>query len=374
MAAGSALSQQPLMLLLLLLQLFLLLLASGVHGLGVQKQDDHRGSLLFQHQQLRGASQMTQQRSNDCTLVTGGYCFITDCDSSRGNAASMECASGHCLCKSGYCAISGACVVAPATSASEEEIGTVAPIRLVAFPDICLSIPQALPAPVNQTAADGAAMNLPLPPPVQLEAEGCPSPPQKFEFPIGGIGMIRSEENRSQCLAVLDEGGDGAAVIMKDCSIAGGASLQFELPAGASGMIRWKSDPSLCLALHGARHMSAVESGSRPPAPLMLQKCDSKSLAQKLSLTDEAPPPYQPCESPDSCSELEAKAVLEFCSSHPTWPNCQLFTKCPPGGCNNGDCISGNCVCRGLYTGDSCEKPLAGPAPLSIAATAALAS
>jgi len=330
-----------------------------LHAFSSSAQDQRRQGRIGEARLVA----LSHEAATACSLVTGGNCYIFGCEDSRGGAGKVDCVKGYCLCKPGFCSLQGTCVIAPATGDEDKWIETVAPIHLLAHPDKCL---------------DASAK--------VVKVQECGSDPEKFALPVGGIGMIRREANRSQCLGVVLDPVAGASerIEVKECSVVAGAIMQFVLPAGALGPVRWNYNPAKCLAVVVA---PVLPSNMAPGAPqqvatsptivgstLGIQQCLDGSLLEQFGLSDEAPAPFQPCNSSASCAQMKSDAVLNYCSENPSMPNCEQFRQCPPGGCNNGVCVSGYCQCNSGYTGESCEQIVEGAVPISSGASSSSSS
>jgi len=267
-------------------------------------------------------------RGAECPLVTGGHCYIWDCEASLGETT---CESGYCLCKDGFCAINGVCVLKPHDKDHGHWERTRVPLRWTLYPNTCF---------------DGTGLI--------ARMSDCGSEPGTFELPVGGVGQLHWVKNRSLCLgAVREQLLNGNPVRLLPCSVAD-PRMQFMLPGGASGQIRMYARPRKCLSVRGGPLANRLE----------IQGCNKKLLNQQFGLGDVAPPPYLPCNNPANCASIKAQRVLEYCAAYPAWPMCKQLRQCPAGGCHNGVCFSGLCYCQAGFVGPTCEIPAAGPVPL----------
>lgn len=317
----------------------------------------------FRSRSLRswGRELAAEGSAGECPLATGGNCYIFGCADSRGGPGSVECNGGHCLCKPGFCALQGTCVVAPSSGeGDDEQARAMAPIRLTAHPDKCL-------ATVGQAVL----------------VQDCGSTPEVFSLPVGGIGQIRRQADAKQCLAVV-AGVGGERIVIKECSLVAGSTMQFVLPGGALGLVRWRRDPRKCLAVvpppppplavatAGLAAPVAAPEPSIVGAQLLLRQCQAEDLLEQFGTSDEAPAPFMPCTSSLACAQMEADSVLQYCLQFPSSPSCAQYRRCPPGGCNNGACDSGYCKCNAGFYGESCEQAVHAAVPLASAVSNAL--
>merc|ERR1719469_1329219 len=95
-----------------LLHAFLLVVfCLPVHG---YQADAARGSRHLGRLRRRSLEVLNlTSREDKCTQVTGGECFIFNCDKTRGGDDKVKCVEGYCLCNEGFCAVKGACIKAP---------------------------------------------------------------------------------------------------------------------------------------------------------------------------------------------------------------------------------------------------------------------
>jgi len=276
----------------------------------------------------------TSSTNGKCSLVTGGDCFIFDCNDSRGGPGKVQCVQGYCLCKAGFCNLNGACVTQPGEDDTDKLWKPVhQEIHWATHPEMCLS------------TADGYVRIVP-----------CGEKPEKFVLPVGPVGQIEIGET-GFCLSMLSNAPSiGAYASSAKCDKAN-QQQQWEMPNGGTGMIRWHLHPDSCLDVEQGKML--------PGTPLELQLCDKDDLDEMFGTSFVPPPPHLSCTSGAGCSVLKEMAKDAFCNLYPHKPWCRRLKQCPSGGCGkNGECIEGTCICKVHFTGPTCELDAPGPIPL----------
>jgi len=276
-----------------------------------------------------------QTRSSDhCSIVTGGECFIWGCDSTRGGDARVECVEGYCLCKTGFCNLNGACVNAPEEDDTSKLWQAVSQsIRWDQHPEKCMIVVDSY-----------------------LRMADCGASPQQFTLPVGQTGQLKIGET-GQCVGMLTTSdADGSYAGPLPCDISD-PRQEFAVPNGGTGLIRWSHHPDMCLAVTDG----SVVAGT----PLTLHSCESSQSIGQFGMSFEPPPSHLGCTTGAGCSMLKDLAVKALCGAMPNQVWCRRLKQCPPGGCKNGDCIDGICVCKLGFSGPLCETHTSGPVPIN---------
>lgn len=300
---------------------FILLPSATAVALSPKQRRGRSPSSFSAGRYLRGmnssvAPAVIQLSSSSCPVVTGGYCYIWDCDQSQ-----ATCDSGHCFCKTGFCAGEGGkCVPAPADPPLSVNT-TSAPFYSVKYVGKCLN------------ATNGT-----------IQLGPCTETPEKFVMPLGGQGLLRRDANKTECVYVES---DFATLRIKTCDLSA-TRMEFVLPPGGSGTIRASSKASRCIAV--------ADDG----VTLRMQDCKTEQsdlLLQELwGMSDEQPPPYFDCKGNSNCITQKQDKVLSFCVDFPTF--CDSLKKCPSGCNNGGTCNNGHCECTSDFQGGICDEPV----------------
>lgn len=264
----------------------------------------------------------------ECPLNTGGTCFLFSCAESEGPT---ECVNGLCICQEGYCATGGKCV--RVGSGNHAFTKVLAPIRSVQDPSLCFDV-------------SGGTQDLLL-----SKCEGGRQT-KKFEMPVSNVGVLRWAADQSKCLKVCEQ---GESVQLASC-VYDSPESQFVLAPGGEGEIRFMQNPRRCL--------SVVGEVPRLGSLLKLQECKAKVLYEQFYFGLEAPQLHLPCYTPVQCAKMNAQRVGQYCRANPAAPMCMLMKQCPPGGCFNGKCVSGYCVCNAGFQGIKCNQLAGIPVPI----------
>lgn len=290
-------------------------------------------------------------RQDHCNIITGGECFIFNCDDSRGGEDKVECTNGYCLCKEGFCAVKGECIKAPSKD-NTDKLWTILhrPIRSQLEPNQCL----------QATALNSTKVMMGM----------CGPNPLTFELPIGPVGQLKA---LNMCLQLTWPFGVDRTVdtnkpdlTIEFCDI-NDRRQQFQVPLGGFGAIRSDYDRTLCL--QGLRISGLLPPGA-PEPPLNgvgWRVCgdDFPVLEQHFGMSEEQPPPDMPCPSQAACAKLKMLSGKAYCQHATGSPYCQAMLRCPPGGCSNGSCYKGVCMCNVGFDGPTCQDVVPGPQPLN---------
>lgn len=270
------------------------------------------------------------EANGHCSLVTGGECFIFDCNDSRGGSTKVDCVEGYCLCKVGYCNVNGACVRGVVNDTSDDLWTPVhQAMRWATHPEECVF------------TTDGYARLYP-----------CGATPQQFVLPIGLTGQIEIKDT-DLCMSIIN---DTTYVGAMPCN-KGDLRQEWDMPNGGTGLIRSNHQRDMCIEVQGGSVL--------PGVPLVISPCSSKNLDEQFGDSFEPPPSHLGCTTAAGCSMLKNMAVSAYCSVMPSQPWCQGLKQCPPGGCHNGECVEGKCVCNLGFTGPTCEDGTSGPVPMN---------